>query len=257
MRGLFTRHLPIIMKFSNIFSALLLLTIPVSEKLMAAEIRHGVCPMVGEYRLKFPDRIIPAEDGSPSISNITCGHEPNSVLIQASLPYVEQADNMPGTIEKAHNFSITIKPLSSSFSLPIKTTLKNIYNPKNYSDAKSTPLPKVVVEGGLTYVKGRPSEDHPERVDFYLKPDKKGNTDLAIYCYLSDSAQDSRNCMMGYADKDFDLDVVIKISESEVSDYKNIKRSVSEIIESIIEKDESPRKNVIFRMSQAPDHIGA
>ena len=258
MRGLFTRHLPIIMKISNIFSALLLFTIPVSEKLMAAESQGDVCPTVGEYRLKFPGRFIQSDDGqSPSISTITCGHEPNSVQIQASLPYVEQADTMPGTIEKAHNFLITIKPLSSSFNLPIKTTLKSIYNPKNYADAKSTPFPKVVVEGGLTYVKGRQSEDHQDRVDFYLKPDKKGNTDMAIYCYLSDGVQDARNCMMGYADKQYDLDVVVKISESEVSDYKNIKRSVSEIIESIIEKDESPRKNVIFRMSQAPDHIGA
>jgi hypothetical protein len=246
------------MKFSNIFSALLFFTIPVSEKLMASQTQGAACPMVSELHIKLPDRFMPSDDGqNPSINAITCGDEPNTLQIQASTSYIENADSMSGAIERAHNFSITLKPISSSFNLPIKTTLKSLYNPKNYQDAKSTPFPKVVVENGLTYVRGRSSEGHPDRVDFYLKPDKKGNTDMAIYCYLSDGVQDARNCMMGYADEDLSLDVVVKISESEVRDYKNIKQSVSEIIDSIIEKDQTRTKNVNLRMTQAPEAIGA
>jgi hypothetical protein len=63
--------------------------------------------------------------------------------------------------------------------------------------------------------------------------------------------------MMGFADKDLSLDVVVKISESEIGDYKNIKQSVSEIIDSIIEKRDTSKKDVIFRLSQEPGHVGA
>jgi hypothetical protein len=257
MRAHFNAYHYTIMKISHIFSAFLFLTIPVSEKLMASEIMGQTCPNVGQHRIKFPDRFMQYEDDLyPSINAITCGTEPNSIQIQVSLPYVERAQEIPGTIEKEHNLQITLKPLSPTSSRPIKTTLKSIYNPKNYADAKSTPFPKVVVENGLTYVKGRPAEGGTDRVDFYLKPDKKGNTDLAIYCYLSDGLPDAKSCLMGYADKEYELDVLVKINESEVRDYKNIKQSVSEIIDSIIEKKEGPRKDVSFPMSQAPDHIG-
>jgi hypothetical protein len=211
--------------------------------------------MVGQHQIKLPNQAS-REEGDPTINAITCGEEPNTVQIHASMPYVEKAYEMPGVIEKAHSFLITLKPLSRSFSLPFNTTLKSIYNPKNYADANSTPLPKVVADNGLTYVKGRQTESH-ERVDFYLKPDKKGNTDMAIYCYLSDGVQDARNCMMGFADKDLSLDVVVKISESEIGDYKNIKQSVSEIIDSIIDKRDTSKKDVIFRLSQEPGHVGA
>jgi hypothetical protein len=258
MRAHLNAYHDAIMKISHIFSAFLLLTIPVSEKLMASQIQGVACPMVGDHYIKFPDHFMQYEDDqAPSINTITCGSEPNSVNIEASLPYEERANGVNGTIEKEHNLQITLKPLSPASSRPIKTTLKSIYNPKNYADAKSTPFPKVVVENGLTYVKGRPAEGGTDRVDFYLKPDKKGNTDLAIYCYLSDGLPDAKSCLMGYADKEYELDVVVKIDESEVRDYKNIRQSVSEIIDSIIEKKDEARKDVSFPMRQAPDHIGA
>lgn len=257
MRAHFNAYQDVIMKIPHIFSAFLFLTITVSEKLMASEIIGQACPKVGQHNIKFPDHFMQYEDDLyPSINAITCGSEPNSIQIQASLPYVEQAQEIPGTIEKEHSLQITLKPLSLTSSRPIKTTLKSIYNPKNYADAKSTPYPKVVVENGLTYVKGRPVDGGTDRVDFYLKPDKNGNTDLAIYCYLSDAIPNAKSCLMGYADKENELDVVVKINESEVRDYKNIKQSVSEIIDSIIDKKDGPRKDVSFPMSLAPDHIG-
>lgn len=127
---------------------------------------------------------------------------------------------------------ITLQPKSDEPVVSIQDALAAIYDPANYPDGK-IPYPKVRDGNGLIYIHGNPDNVSGRRTDIYLKSNRAGNTQFMVYCDVSRGSHDSHNCMMGYTDNNFGLNVVIKIDASEVGDYRNVMRNASKAIEPI------------------------
>lgn len=136
-------------------------------------------------------------------------------------------------VDQRDDYLITLQAKSTEPRISIGDTLSVIYN-KSHHDNGKLPYPMVKDGNGLIYIHGAPNPDEDHRSDIYLKPTASGDTEFMVYCDVAAGQLGKRNCLMGYTEDKLGLNVVIKITQSEVGNYRGIMQTVRHSIEPIL-----------------------
>lgn len=189
------------------------------------------------------DVVVPAEYAysNPKYAEgtgyVTCESEIAVLEIRARLENVDQVSLKYGHANRDEDYLITIQKQSDEPKISVKDTLAAIYDPEKYTYA-APPYPKVLTSNGLIYIRGGQKQQRAHRSDVYIKPDKSGFTEMMVYCEVAPNLRDARNCLMGYTDNEFGVNVVVRVSQSEVGNYHAIMRTAKNTIEPIFTKTE-------------------
>lgn len=224
------------MKTTHVLTALALLSsLSMSEKLLAAS---QICGQLGGQDVVVPtDYAYSDVDYKDGTGYVTCDSKIQSLQIRVRPENLEDVSMQAGEFTR-NDYLITLQPKSTEPKPSVKQLLKTIYSPSAYKKPSEFPYPKVTDGNGLIYVRGGQGKEASGRTDIYLKPNKNGNADFMIYCEVVRGAMEGRNCVLGYTDNEFGLNVMIKIGKSDVGNYKKIMQTASQAIEPIFSKSE-------------------
>jgi hypothetical protein len=193
-----------------------------------------VCGRLGDHDVLVPDEYAYSHaEYQEGTGFVTCDSEIDVLEIRSRLENVEQASMAPEPARRGDDYLITLQPKSSEPKPLVRDVLASLYDAKNYSLGSKPPLPKIKDGNGLYYMRGSAGIDGARRTDIYLKSTSAGYVEFMIYCDVSRTKSDERGCMMGYSENELDLNVVIKIGQSEVGSYRAIMQEAKATIKPI------------------------